>query len=67
MEDKPINKQSIQMRQRIELPLLSVQQYALTKIREIEEQGGDASNKKTYEKLVMRCSFGIINAERNSA
>lgn len=67
MEDKPINKLSIQMRQRIELPLLSVQQYALTKIREIEEQGADDKNKKIYEKLVMRCSFGIINAERNSA
>jgi phosphoenolpyruvate carboxylase len=27
----------------------------------------DSSEKKIYEKLVMRCSFGIINAERNSA
>lgn len=67
MEDKPVNKQSIQMRQRIELPLLSVQQYALTKIREFEEQETEAAAKKTYEKLVVRCSFGIINAERNSA
>ena len=26
-----------------------------------------APMKETYEKLVMRCSFGIINAGRNSA
>ncbi len=67
MEGKPVNLQSIQMRQRIELPLLTIQQYGLTKIREMEEQDVQADNKKSYEKLVMRCSFGIINAERNSA
>lgn len=67
MDDKPIEQLSIKMRQRIELPLLTVQQYALTKIREMEEQEVPATNKETYEKLVMRCSFGIINAERNSA
>ncbi|MFC6998937.1 phosphoenolpyruvate carboxylase [Rufibacter roseus] len=67
MEDKPVNQLSIQMRQRIELPLLTIQQYALTKIREVEEQQREDGNKKTFEKMVMRCSFGIINAERNSA
>jgi phosphoenolpyruvate carboxylase len=67
MEDKPSDKLSIQMRQRIELPLITIQQHALTKIREMEEMSENAEVKKTYEKLVMRCSFGIINAERNSA
>ena len=67
MEDKPMNLLSIQMRQRIELPLLTIQQYALTKIREMEEQGIQSSGRAVYEKMVMRCSFGIINAERNSA
>ncbi|MFD2999369.1 phosphoenolpyruvate carboxylase [Pontibacter toksunensis] len=67
MEDKPVNLQSILMRQRIELPLLTIQQYALTKIREMEEQGQQTETKPKYEKLVVRCSFGIINAERNSA
>ncbi len=67
MEDKPVNRLSIQMRQRIELPLLTIQQYALTKIREMDEQGMDTPQKKVFEKLVVRCSFGIINAERNSA
>jgi phosphoenolpyruvate carboxylase len=55
------------MRQRIELPLLTIQQFALTRIREMEEQSVEQVNKKNYESLVIRCSFGIINAERNSA
>ncbi|WP_192820307.1 phosphoenolpyruvate carboxylase [Rufibacter sp. LB8] len=67
MEANPQNLVSIQMRQRIELPLLTIQQFALTHIREMEEQQTETAMKKTYEKLVMRCSFGIINAERNSA
>jgi len=69
MEDKPINRLSIQMRQRIELPLLTIQQYALNKIREAEEQGQSTDDElmKVYEKMVVRCSFGIINAGRNSA
>jgi phosphoenolpyruvate carboxylase len=65
LKDKPVDQLSIQMRERIELPLVTIQQYALTKIREKPE--GEAEGKKVYEKLVMRCSFGIINAERNSA
>jgi phosphoenolpyruvate carboxylase len=67
MADKPMNLLSIQMRQRIELPLLTIQQFALTKIREMEEQENETQEKAVFEKLVMRCSFGIINAERNSA
>ncbi len=67
MADYPVDQLSIQMRERIVLPLLTIQQYALTKIREMEEQLVNAPIKATYEKLVMRCSFGIINAGRNSA
>lgn len=67
MDDKPVGKMSIQMRQRIELPLTTIQQYALSKIREMEDKEEENELKKVYEKLVVRCSFGIINAERNSA
>lgn len=65
MADYPIDQLSIQMRERIILPILTIQQYALTKIREME--GNDNPMKEVYEKLIMRCSFGIINAGRNSA
>ncbi|MDQ4139329.1 MAG: phosphoenolpyruvate carboxylase, partial [Bacteroidota bacterium] len=33
MADKPVDQLSIQLRQRIELPLITIQQYALTRIR----------------------------------
>jgi len=67
MADYPVEQLSIQTRERIVLPLVTIQQYALTKIRELDEQLVQAPVKETYEKLVMRCSFGIINAGRNSA
>lgn len=67
MADYPVEQLSIQMRERIVLPLVTIQQYALTKIRELDEQLAPAHTKETYEKLAMRCSFGIINAGRNSA
>jgi len=67
MARHPADKLSIQMRERIVLPLLTIQQYALTKLREMEADGTDSKEKAVYEKLVMRCSFGIINSGRNSA
>jgi phosphoenolpyruvate carboxylase len=65
MTDYPVESQSIQMRERIMLPLTTIQQYGLTKLRDTEVLPDDT--KKAYEKLVIRCSFGIINAGRNSA
>ena len=70
MGDYPVEQLSIQMRERIVLPLTTIHQYAITKVREMENSGATlvkADLKATYEKLVMRCSFGIINAGRNSA
>ncbi|HVI46780.1 MAG TPA: phosphoenolpyruvate carboxylase [Chitinophaga sp.] len=67
MGNSPIDQLSIQMRERIVLPLLTTQQYALTRIRELDAVPGNGHGRETYEKLVMRCSFGIINAGRNSA
>lgn len=67
MENYPIDSISIQMRERIVLPLVTVQQYALTQVRENGKSGKEDPLKASYEKLAMRCSFGIINAGRNSA
>jgi phosphoenolpyruvate carboxylase len=67
MEDYPVDQMSIQMRERIVLPLVTIQQYGMTRVREMEERGIQSPMKEVYEKLVMRCSFGIINAGRNSA
>lgn len=67
MGDYPVDSLSIAMREKIVLPLLTIQQYGINKIREIEEQLVSSPTKETYEKLVIRSSFGIINAGRNSA
>lgn len=61
MEEEPLSKMSVKIREKIVLPLLSIQQYALIKIQ--KEEG----NRSAYEKLVMRSLFGNINASRNSA
>ncbi len=66
MADYPVEQLSIQMRERIVLPLTTIQQYALSKIREMEEHNISSPLKETYGKLVIRSSFGIINAGRNS-
>ncbi|MFZ9262520.1 MAG: phosphoenolpyruvate carboxylase [Chitinophagaceae bacterium] len=67
MSDYPIEQVSIQTRERIVLPIATIQQYAITKVREMDEKNIPSELRKSYEKLVMRCSFGIINAGRNSA
>ncbi len=67
MHDYPVENISISMREKIILPLLTIQQFAMAKIRQLEKEGAGDKAKEPYGKLVMRCSFGIINAGRNSA
>lgn len=64
MDDDLPGRASIQMRDQIVLPLLTIQQYALHQIRNM---ANDNPKKEVYEKLVTRSMFGIINAARNSA
>nr|WP_315154100.1 phosphoenolpyruvate carboxylase [uncultured Flavobacterium sp.] len=68
MENYPDGKASIDMRERIVLPLLTIQQYALLRINELnkEDKPNDALI-KVYEKIVTRSLFGNTNASRNSA
>lgn len=66
MADYPVEQLSIQMRERIVLPLTTIQQYAMSRIREMDENNSSLPLKDTYAKLVIRSSFGIINAGRNS-
>ena len=61
MEEEPVGRKSVTIREKIVLPLLSIQQYALIKLQ--KEEG----NREALEKLVTRSLFGNINASRNSA
>ena len=67
MENYPDGKASIKLREHIVLPLLTIQQYALNKIRQMRNGGEDAALMDVYEKIVTRSLFGNINASRNSA
>jgi len=63
MEKDSLGKQSILLREKIVLPLLTIQQYALSKLQHLPS---DATLKESYDKLVTRSMFGVINAARNS-
>jgi phosphoenolpyruvate carboxylase len=67
MENYPDGQASITMREHIVLPLLTIQQYALNRIRQIKSGNGDEKLLEVYEKIVTRSLFGNINASRNSA
>jgi phosphoenolpyruvate carboxylase len=63
MENDTVAKHSILLRDRIVLPLLTLQQYALCKV---QDPLISTELKASYEKLLTRTMFGIINAARNS-
>ncbi|MGC3945958.1 MAG: phosphoenolpyruvate carboxylase [Chryseolinea sp.] len=65
MENTPMNRDSVKLRERIVMPLITIQQFALQHLRGLEPI--DKQYEQTCRKLVIRCMFGIINAARNSA
>lgn len=68
MENYPDGKASIEIREQIVLPLLTIQQYALLKISELKKRKNPNEKQiAVYEKIVTRSLFGNINASRNSA
>jgi phosphoenolpyruvate carboxylase len=63
MENYPVEKRSIAVREKIVLPLVLIQHYALEKMQhQLTEQ-----EQQSYEKLAIRTVYGIVNAGRNSA
>ena len=68
MENEPANKASVDIREKIILPLVTIQQYALQHINLLKKNNPKALNEiNTFEKIVTRSLFGNINASRNSA
>ena len=63
MENYPVEKRSIAVREKIVLPLVLIQHYALGKLQ--EDQAEEEQN--AYEKLAIRTVYGIVNAGRNLA
>jgi phosphoenolpyruvate carboxylase len=68
MDNEKAGKASIHAREQIVLPLLTIQQFALRKIHELQKDpNADPEELKIFEKMVTRSLFGNINASRNSA
>jgi phosphoenolpyruvate carboxylase len=63
MENYPVEKKSIAVREKIILPLVLIQHYALEKLQhDLSEE-----KRQAYEKLAIRTVYGIVNAGRNLA
>ena len=68
MDNLPAGKASIALRESIVLPLLTIQQYALIKLRNIDGEGDLLNTERSnYENMVTRSMIGNTNASRNSA
>lgn len=65
MDNNPVQRDSVRLRERIVLPLIAIQQFALVNLRHQTEK--NKIYELRYRKLIIRCMFGIINAARNSA
>jgi phosphoenolpyruvate carboxylase len=65
MENNPTIRDSVRIRERIVLPMIAIQQFALMNLRNQTEE--NKPYEARYRKLIIRCMFGIINAARNSA
>lgn len=63
MEESPVERRSIAIREKIVLPLVIVQHYALQCLNNTQ----DEELIGIYNKLVIRTVYGIVNAGRNLA
>ena len=64
MENYPVERASILEREKIVLPLLIIQHYA---IRAIESNTLSEEQQEVYRKLIGRTIYGVVNAGRNLA
>jgi phosphoenolpyruvate carboxylase len=64
MDEYPVERRSIAIRERIVLPLVIVQHYAL---QCLNNDQSDQELTEMYDKLVIRTVYGIVNAGRNLA
>jgi len=64
MDEFPVDRDSIAMRERIILPLVVIQHYSIQKLNELDENDPQYH---IFSKLITRSIFGIVNAGRNLA
>ncbi|MFC7523631.1 phosphoenolpyruvate carboxylase [Parapedobacter sp. GCM10030251] len=64
MENYPVERESIAIREKIVLPLLIIQHYA---IKQLQKSGLSEKDREVFSKLVTRTVYGVVNAGRNLA
>ena len=63
LDNDPVSKQSIEMREKLILPSVTIQQFCTEEIKRCENE----EQKEAYQKLLLKTLPSIINAARNSA
>lgn len=68
LENSPVVRESIHMREKIVLPVLVIQQWALLQLKQARKEGAHpAFSPEALEKMIVKSMGAIINAGRNSA
>lgn len=65
MEKYPVERKSIALREKIVLPLVIIQHYALQQLNRLKSSQSDDAQTEIYDKLIIRTVYGIVNAGRN--
>jgi phosphoenolpyruvate carboxylase len=64
MEAYPVDQRSVALREKIVLPLLLIQHYAIHQLRDLRP---GTEKHELYSKLLTRTIYGVVNAGRNLA
>lgn len=68
LDNNPVIKRSIQIREQLVLPLLVIQQYAMLKLQALNKDGKKTEKHyKAFYNLILKSIAANINASRNSA
>ena len=65
MEKYPVERKSIALREKIVLPLVIIQHYALQQLNNMKAEKINDAQSEIYDKLIIRTVYGIVNAGRN--
>lgn len=65
MEKYPVERKSIALREKIVLPLVIIQHYALQQLNTMKAEKIVDTRSEIYDKLIIRTVYGIVNAGRN--
>jgi phosphoenolpyruvate carboxylase len=62
----PVLRESIELRERMMLPLLVIQQWALAKSRRMADGEEQPGSPELYEKIIVKTMAASVNAARNA-